>query len=36
MPSTSRTTKFTQEIIVVVFPPLNIHPEYLQDHCRCR
>jgi hypothetical protein len=33
MLSTSRTTKSAHEMIVVVFPPLNILPEYLQDHC---
>jgi hypothetical protein len=36
MPSTSRTTIWTQKMIVVLFPPFDIGPEYLQDHCRCR
>jgi hypothetical protein len=31
MSSTSRTMKATQKMIVVVFPPLNIRPEYLQE-----
>jgi hypothetical protein len=31
MPSASRTRQSTQEMLVVVFPPLNIRPEYLQD-----
>jgi hypothetical protein len=36
MSKTSRTMKSTQKIIAVVFLPLNIRPEYLQDHCRCK
>jgi hypothetical protein len=36
MPSTSRTMKWTRRMIVVLLPPFNIRPEYLQDHCRCR
>jgi hypothetical protein len=36
MPTTFRTKKTTQEMHIVVFPPLNIHPECLQDHHRRR
>jgi hypothetical protein len=36
MSSTSRTMKSTQRMIIVLLPPFNIRPEYLQDRCRCR
>jgi hypothetical protein len=36
MPATSRTKKTTQEMLIVVFPPMHIRPEYLQDHRKRR